>query len=245
VQKRLSTGPALLQRRNTAALMHESRAPGYAERREYFDASLAFECGKPYRAQPWIDGGDMHWGNTDFLVSTALQFCLEFCLDMPAQVVPRQHCPCGWHGVQAAPTMHTAELRALPSAAPRDWARHVVSFCPKGVGPRGHVHDDIADVFVVLLKNAGFVDVEYEDVWWDVGAAYEDSEHRRRVVVCTGDRLHCLHRRVVVWWGVSAGLEEWGEGKAAGKREQWKRRRYERAMWARYVDHLTLEEALA
>jgi hypothetical protein len=32
--------------------MHESWAPGYAKRREYFDASLAFECGKPYRAQP-------------------------------------------------------------------------------------------------------------------------------------------------------------------------------------------------
>jgi hypothetical protein len=58
--QRLSAGPALLQRRNTAALMHESRAPGYAERQEYFDASLAFERGKPYRAQPWIDGGDMH-----------------------------------------------------------------------------------------------------------------------------------------------------------------------------------------
>ena len=90
VQKRLSAGPALLQRRNTAALMHESRAPGYSERREYFDASLAFECGKPFRAQPWIDAGDMHWGNTDFLVATALRFCL----DLPAQMIPWQHCPC-------------------------------------------------------------------------------------------------------------------------------------------------------
>jgi hypothetical protein len=44
--------------------------------------------------------------------------------------------------------MHTAELRALPSAAQRDWARHAVSSCSKGAGPRGHVHDDIADVFV-------------------------------------------------------------------------------------------------
>jgi hypothetical protein len=121
VQKRLSAGPALLQRRNTAVLIHESRAPGYAERREYFDASLAFEWTKPYRgyrAQPWIDGGDMHWGNTDFLVATALRFCL----DNPAQAVPRQHCPCGWHGVAAAPAMYTytAELRALTSVAQRD-----------------------------------------------------------------------------------------------------------------------------
>jgi hypothetical protein len=52
VQKRLSAGPALLQRRNTTARMHESRVPGYVERREYFNASLAFECSKPYRAQP-------------------------------------------------------------------------------------------------------------------------------------------------------------------------------------------------
>jgi hypothetical protein len=96
VQKRLPAGPVLLQRRNTTARMHESWAPGYTEPWEYFDESLAFECGKPYRAQPLIDGGDMHLGNTDFLVATALWSCL----DMPAQAVPRQHCPCGWHGVR-------------------------------------------------------------------------------------------------------------------------------------------------
>ena len=56
-------------------------------------------------------------------------------------------------------------MRALTSAARRDWAQHAISFCPKGAGARGHVHDDIANVFVVLLKNAGFVDVEYEDFW--------------------------------------------------------------------------------
>ena len=242
VQKRLSAGPALLQRRNTAALMHESRAPGYSERREYFDASLAFECGKPFRAQPWIDAGDMHWGNTDFLVATALRFCL----DMPAQVVPRQHCPCDWHGEEAAPAAHTAELRALTSAAHRDWARHAVSSCPKGAGPRGIVHDDIADVFVVLLKNAGFVGVEYEDAWWDAGAAYEDSDHRRPDITArhpvTGVKYVF---DVVVWWGASQGLDEWGGGKAGGKRERWKRRRYDRAMWARYVEQLTPEEAVA
>ena len=41
---------------------------------------------------------------------------------------------------------------------------------------------------------------------------------------------------VVVWWGVSVGLGEWSEGKVAGKREWWKRRRYERAMWVRCVE---------
>jgi hypothetical protein len=93
---------------------------------------------------------------------------------------------------------------------------------------------------------AGFVDDECEDVWWDAGAAYEDSEHRRPDITCrhpvTGVKLVF---DVVVWWGASAGLGEWGEGKAAGKRERWKRRRYDRAMWAQYVDKLTLEKALA
>jgi hypothetical protein len=76
------------------------------------------------------------------------------------------------------------------------------------------VHDDIADVFVVFLKNVGFVDVEYEDVWWDVGVAYEESEHRQPDITCrhatTGVKQVF---DVIVWWGASAGLGEWGEGK--------------------------------
>ena len=111
---------------------------------------------------------------------------------------------------------------------------------------RGHVHDDIVDVFVVLSKNAGFVDVEYEDVWWDAGVAYEDSEHQRPDITIkhpvTGVKLVF---DVVVWWGAIAGLGEWGEGKAAGKREWWKWWRYERAMWAWYVEQLSPEAALA
>jgi hypothetical protein len=108
------------------------------------------------------------------------------------------------------------------------------------------VHDDIADVFVVLLKNVGFVDVEYEDVWWDSGVAYDDSEHQRPDITCkhsvTGVKLVF---DVVVWWGASAGLGGWGEGKVAGKCEWWKWRRYERAMWAWYVEQLTPEGARA
>ena len=50
---------------------------------------------------------------------------------------------------------------------------------------------------------------------------------------------------MVVWWGASQGLDGWGGGKAGGKRERWKRRRYDRAMWARYVEQLTPEEAVA
>jgi hypothetical protein len=79
-QRRAPDDPAYWLTDTTAALMHELRAPGYAERREYDDASLAFECDTPYRAQPCIDEGDMHCGHTDFLVATALRFCL----DMPA-----------------------------------------------------------------------------------------------------------------------------------------------------------------
>ena len=59
--------------------------------RGLFEAVQASECSKPYRAIPWIDDGDLHWGNTELLVTTALRFGL----DMPVQAVLRRHCPCG------------------------------------------------------------------------------------------------------------------------------------------------------
>ena len=68
-----------------------------------------------------------------------------------------------WRGGGAGDAHRRAE-GPHERGAPR-LARHAVSSCSKGAGTRGHVHDDIADVFVVLLKNAGFVDVEYEDFW--------------------------------------------------------------------------------
>ena len=50
---------------------------------------------------------------------------------------------------------------------------------------------------------------------------------------------------VVVWWGASKGFRAGGGAVAATQREAWKRRRYERAMWARYVEQLSPEEAVA
>ena len=50
---------------------------------------------------------------------------------------------------------------------------------------------------------------------------------------------------VVVWWGASKGFREGGGAVAATQREAWKRRRYERAMWARYIEQLSPEDAVA
>jgi hypothetical protein len=69
-----------------------------------------------------------------------------------------------WRGGGAGDAHRGVEGPHEHGAARLGARAHAVSSCPKGAGPRGHVHDDIADVFVVLLKNAGFVDVEYEDV---------------------------------------------------------------------------------
>jgi hypothetical protein len=90
VQRRLSAGPRVLQQRDTAAGMHEARTPGWEERLDLFEAAQASECSKGFRAIPWIDDGDLHVGNTELLVATALRFGL----DLPAQAVPRRHCPC-------------------------------------------------------------------------------------------------------------------------------------------------------
>ena len=43
--------------------------------------------GKIFRAQPWIDDGDLHYGNSELLVSAALRYTL----DLQPQHVPRQH----------------------------------------------------------------------------------------------------------------------------------------------------------
>eukprot|EP01050_Picozoa_sp_SAG11_P022295 SAG11_NODE_4181_length_2025_cov_1.713396_2_plen_133_part_00 len=96
----------------------------------------------------------MHWGNTDMLLATSLRFGL----DMPASAVPRRNCPCGWTGVQAA--------GAHVGAAHRGWARHVVQSCPKSAGQWTIAHNAVQDVLVVMLKNAGFVNVEVSSREW-------------------------------------------------------------------------------
>ena len=111
---------------------------------------------------------------------------------------------------------------------------------------RGIVHDRIVDVVMVLLENAGYDKVQTEDLWWDAEASYSDADHRRPDVTCvhpvTGEKLVF---DVVVWWGASKGSLEGGGAVAATQREEWKRRRYERAMWARYVEQLSPEDAVA
>jgi hypothetical protein len=114
------------------------------------------------------------------------------------------------------------------------------------VGQRGVVHDWISAVFQVMLENAGFLHVVLEDVWWDAGAAYGDADHRRPDITCVHPTTRAKYVfDVVVWWGASAGLDEWGGSKAAGARERWKVRRYRRAMWARHRLQMSPEDAVA
>jgi hypothetical protein len=120
VQWWLLVGPWVLQVRDASAGMHEARTPGSAERLELFEAVHASECSKPYHAIPWLDDGDLHWGNTELLVTTSLRFGL----DMPAQAVPWWHCPCGWHGGATVAHAHTAEERHATNVAHREWALH-------------------------------------------------------------------------------------------------------------------------
>ena len=59
---------------------------------------------------------DLHWGNTELLVTTAMRFGL----DMQAQVVPPWHCLCDWHGGATAAHAHTAEERHATNVAQRE-----------------------------------------------------------------------------------------------------------------------------
>eukprot|EP01052_Picozoa_sp_SAG31_P019947 SAG31_NODE_1478_length_8183_cov_5.227992_7_plen_263_part_00 len=184
-------------------------------------------------SHPWMDDGDMHWGNTELQVTAAMRYGLELAW----AAVPRQHCPCGWHGEDAAEW--TLGERAVMGSAHRGWARHAVGTCRKGAGVRTRVHDEVAEVLMAMLTNAGFVDVKLEDKWWDVVVAYDDADHRRPDITC----LHPVTRAkwvldVVIFWGDSKGVDEDGEaGLAACGRENYKCGRYARAMQARQLEY--------
>jgi hypothetical protein len=82
-----------------------------------------------------------------------------------------------------------------------------------------------------MLENAGFLNVELEDVWWGVGATYGDEDHHRPDITCEHPTTHAKYVfDLVVWWGASQGLDEWGGSTVAGARERWKVWRYWRAM---------------
>jgi hypothetical protein len=62
---------------------------------------------------------------------------------------------------------------------------------------------------VRFTQNAGFLNVEVEDVWWDAGAAYGDEDHRRPDITCEHAKTHAKYVfDLVVWWGASQGLDE-------------------------------------
>jgi len=242
VQKILSRGLGVLQKRDVEAALQESRTTGWAERLQLFEASQTKQHGRPFVAQPWIDDGDMHWANSDLLVTTALRFGL----DLQRSAVPRRHCPCKkFVGASLPAVVSGTEARAVAEATRREWARHALT-CSKGAGKRTITHDNIQDVFIVLLKNAGFDDVVEEDVWWDAAAAYTDEDHRRPDITCrhpvTGEKLVF---DIVVWWGRGEGTHTRGGARRATAREGWKRRRYLRSMWARYMEQLGPVEAVA
>ena len=86
-----------------------------------------------------------------------------------------------------------------------------VDTCPKGVGKRDVVHDWPTSVFHVMLENDGFLNVQLEDAWWDVGVAYANVDHHWSDITCEHPKTHAKYVfDLVVWWGAIQGLDEWG-----------------------------------
>ena len=44
-----------------------------------------------------------------------------------------------------------------------------------------------------MLENAGFLNVELEDVWWGVGATYGDEDHHRPDITCEHPTTHAKY----------------------------------------------------
>ena len=148
-QKALSKGPMKLQARVVEAELAGSTEVDAAERLELFAASKARSSGSYLKAQPWMDDGDLHFGNSDMLTVTALWYAL----DPRVTDVPRWACPCGWVGVEA-----TGPVGGLGTSvtAHQSWMRHAQT-CPKGAGKRAAAHDALCDIVMVMLRNAGYL----------------------------------------------------------------------------------------
>jgi hypothetical protein len=187
--------------------MHEDRTYGWAERLQLYGATQTKESNAFTRAMPWLDDGDLHISNSDYLIATSLRYVLE----PPATLMPQRLCPCkDFVGMQTVMIDVDAspDSRAHNAAAMRQWARHALT-CSKGGGRRTRVHDAIQDVLIVMLEEAGFQQVREEDVWWDVLATYHDKDHRRPDITCVDPLtidLWSSYATCIITTGCSDGL---------------------------------------
>ena len=88
VQKTLSKAVTVLEMRDAEAMLHTTLVTG---RHEKVGLALAAEqrvASAPFRVQPWMDDGDMHWGSADVLVTTALRYGLDLPAELASLPVP-------------------------------------------------------------------------------------------------------------------------------------------------------------
>jgi hypothetical protein len=243
IQRTLSQTCVVLFRRGVDTAMHEDRTYGWAERLQLYGATQTKESNAFTRAMPWLDDGDLHISNSDYLIATSLRYVLE----PPATLMPQRLCPCkDFVGMQTVliDVDASPDSRAHNAAAMRQWARHALT-CSKGGGRRTRVHDAIQDVLIVMLEEAGFQQVREEDVWWDILATYHDKDHRRPDITCVDPLTNTTYiLDVVIAWGETMGLAADSSSRLANAKEAWKRRRYRRAFWAKVREGWTAAEAV-
>jgi hypothetical protein len=114
----------------------------------YRDAGDA-RCGDAYVATPWMQTGEMD------LSSYALKKALitRFALDVPLSIRPPRSCTCG-ACIDLSGAFTKADIE-IERETERVWLRHRFT-CPSASGLRIATHDQIARLWVALLKAAGF-----------------------------------------------------------------------------------------
>ena len=150
----------------------------------------------------------------------------RFALDVPLSMRAPRRCPCGQRIM--LPTGHSPEELEVAAETERQWLRHRYT-CPTASGLRIKVHDSVVRLWVALLKDAGFTEVEYEPRRWDAEAGSDEEKHRRPDV--TAFNPLTMQRWVLdvsaAWAEVAAGA---AAKLAARGRERHKHSAYDEAM---------------
>eukprot|EP01051_Picozoa_sp_SAG22_P003717 SAG22_NODE_184_length_15968_cov_39.081858_11_plen_216_part_00 len=110
-QKPLSRAVSTAERLRVESALRAATGVDAGERLRLYEASQAGFHRAFWKAQPWMDDLDLHWGNSELLVAAGLRYAL----DLPSATVPRRHAAAEDRPVDAQTWL---SLCNIPSVAP-------------------------------------------------------------------------------------------------------------------------------
>jgi hypothetical protein len=192
------------------------------------------ECGDFTSVIPWMEDDEMHMGREQILTALHLRFMLVPFADVVTAARPT--CSCG----QQVP-----RVGSIPTPWERRAHRHT---CPDLAGLLTVVHNNVEEVLIDYLKDAGMSDVHTKPREWGTDAVGSDDpaddDHRRPDIICTHPLtgMRYVLDDTLAWRALSGrGVEYDATGKFSKAVETRKKMAYapakawEEARWRRKI----------